>query len=63
MSLENAHRNDLQENATHIVTVSFVVVPMFVFVLVRVIMIARAVSKRLHSMVVVVVVIMLQSAG
>lgn len=51
----------MQENATHVVAVSFVVVPVFMFVTVIMIMtmIAWAVFRRLHPMVVVVVMVML----
>lgn len=47
----------MQENATHVVTVSFVVVPVFMFV--AVIMIARAVFRRFHPVVVVMMMVML----
>jgi predicted RND superfamily exporter protein len=51
----------MQENATHVITVSFVMVPVFMFVTMIVIMIviARAVFQRFHPMVVVVVMVML----
>lgn len=54
----------MQENPTHIVTMSFVMVPVFVFVTVIMIMviITWAVFRRLHPMVVVVVMVMFQSA-
>lgn len=59
--LTNAHRHNVQENATHIVTVSFVMVRVFMFVTVIVIMImiTRAVFRRFHPVVVVVVMVML----
>jgi hypothetical protein len=59
--LTNAHRHNVQENATHVITVSFVMVPVFMFVTVIVIMImiARVVLRRFHPMVVVVVMVML----
>lgn len=51
----------MQENATHVVTVSFVVVPVFmcVAVIMIMIMIARAVFRRLHPVVVVMMMVML----
>lgn len=49
----------MQENATHVVTVSFVMVPVFMFVTVIVIMITRTVFRRFHPVVVVVVMVML----
>lgn len=58
--LGNAHRHDVQKDAMHIVTMPFVVVPMIVITTVSVV--GWAVARRLHPMVVVVVMVMLQRA-
>jgi len=53
-------RHDMQENATHIVTMSFVVVSMVMVITMSIIW--RAVSRSLHPMVIVMMMVMLQSA-